>query len=61
MAEYIIEYTKTERTRERIAIEADSPEEAMRVVEEYEFDNCDSWETDSIEWSISDAEIVDQN
>lgn len=58
MAEYIIEYTKTERVRERIAIDADSPEEALRIVEEYEFDNCDSWETDSIEWFVSDAEIV---
>lgn len=58
MAEYTIEYTKTERTRERITIEADSPEEALRVVEEYEFDNSESWETDSLEWSVSDAEIV---
>lgn len=58
MAHYTIEYTKTERVRERIIIEADSPEEALRVVEEYEFDNSNAWETDSLEWSLSDAEIV---
>lgn len=58
MPAFIIEYTKTERTRERITINAETAEEARELVEEYNFDNSESWEVDSLEWSVSDAEIV---
>jgi hypothetical protein len=57
MPQFLIEYTKTEVTRERVWIEADSPAEALRVVEEYEFDNSESYEVDSLRWEISDAEV----
>jgi hypothetical protein len=57
MPQILIEYTKTEVTRERVWIEADSPAEALRVVEEYEFDNSDAYEVDSLRWEISDASV----
>lgn len=58
MAKYLIEYTRTEIVKERVVIEADSPEEAVQVVEEYEFDNSESYETDSLRWEVSDVEFV---
>ena len=58
MAKYLIEYTRTEIVKERVVIEADSQEEAVRLVEEYEFDNSESYETDSLRWEVSDVEFV---
>ena len=58
MAKYLIEYTRTEIVKERVVIEADSQEEAVRLVEEYEFDNSESYETDSLHWEVSDVEFV---
>ena len=58
MAKYLIEYTRTEVVKERIEIEADSPEEAVELVEEYNFDNSESWEVDSLRWEVSDVEFV---
>ena len=57
MAEYTLEYTLTERTRRQIIIEADSAVEAIAAVENYEVDTTDSWEVDSLEWSIQDVEV----
>lgn len=59
MPSFLIEYTKTERTRDRIVIEADNAAEAVRIVEEYENDNSEAYEVDSLEWSISDVEFVE--
>ena len=56
MAKFLIEYTKTEITRERVWIEADSVAEAVRVVEEYEFDNSEAYEVDSLRWELGDVE-----
>ncbi len=58
MAVFTIEYTKTERTRERIDVEADSVADAIAAVENYEIDNSEAWEVGSLEWSIADAEFV---
>ena len=58
MAKFLIEYTKTEITRERVWIEADTVEEAVQAVEEYEFDNSDSYEVDSLRWEVSDVEAT---
>ena len=59
MPKVLIEYTKTEITRERIWVEADSAADAVQGVEEYEFDNSDAYEVDSIRWEISDVEAVE--
>jgi len=59
MPKVLIEYTKTEVTRERIWVEADSVEEAVTGVEEYEFDNSEAYEVDSIRWEVSDVEAVE--
>ena len=59
MPKILIEYTKTEITREQIWVEADSPSEALKAVEEYEFDNSEAYETDSIRWEVSDVEIIE--
>lgn len=58
MPKFVIEHEVTERTVQRVEIEADTPEEALRLVEEYEFDNSESWEVDSIEWSLQNAKVV---
>lgn len=58
MPKFTIEHEVTERTVQRVVIEADTPEEALRLVEEYEFDNSESWEVDSIEWSLQNAKVV---
>lgn len=57
MRTYEIEFTLTERTRRRMTVTADSAEDAVRAVEEYEC-NDDSYEVDSLEWSISDVEEI---
>lgn len=59
MPSFLIEYTKTERTRDRIVIEADNAAEAIRIVEKYENDNSEAYEVDSLEWSISDVDYVE--
>lgn len=59
MPKVLIEYTKTEVTRERIWVEADNAADAVQGVEEYEFDNSDAYEVDSIRWEISDVEAVE--
>ena len=60
MAKYVIEYTKTEITRERVEIEADTPEEALREVEEYEFDSSEASYVDSLCWEVSEVEVIRQ-
>lgn len=52
---YLVEMTVTERTRQRVMVEADSAEEAERLVEEYEIENDTFEQFDSLEWSISDV------
>ena len=58
MKTFIIQYTVTERTREQIEIVAETAEEAIHLVEEYEFDNSGSNFLESLEWSVSDVELV---
>lgn len=55
MPKFTVRYDLTERTVQEIEIEADSFEEAKRVVEEYEFDNSDQREISSLEWSIDNV------
>jgi hypothetical protein len=57
MPQILIEYTKTEVTRERVWVEAASPAEALRIVERYEFDNSQSYEVASLSWEISDTSV----
>ncbi|UIS25305.1 hypothetical protein [Erythrobacter phage vB_EliS-L02] len=59
MPKVLIEYTKTEITRERIWVEADNAADAVQGVEEYEFDNSEAYEVDSLRWEISDVEAVE--
>ncbi len=59
MAKFTIEFTKTEVTRERLIVEADSLAEAIQAVEDYEVDNSDSWFVDSLQWDVSDVVGVD--
>ena len=59
MAVFTIEYTLTERTRRKVDVEADTMTEALAAVEEYEADLSDSWEVDSLEYSVADAKCTD--
>lgn len=58
MRHFVVEYTVTEVTRQRISILADSAQEALEAVEGYEFDNTDQYEVNSLMWSISSAEVI---
>jgi len=58
MAKFLIEYIAIEKTRQRIEVEADTAEEARQIVEEYNFDNSESWETDCLTWEIDEVEFV---
>lgn len=60
MPMYIVEYTKTERTRQRTMIQADTEAEAVALVEEYEHDNSDDWQVDSLEYSIADVTLAEE-
>ena len=55
---FTVDYTCTERTRQRVYIEAESESEARRVAEEYEFDNSQAFQVDSLEWSVSDVSVT---
>lgn len=55
MPVFVIQYVATERTLYEIDIEADSLEEAIRLVEEYEFDTSEAVEVSSFEWSIDNV------
>lgn len=59
MPKVLVEYTVTEITRERLWVEADSGDDAIEAVENYEIDNSDSYQVDSICWELSDAEVVE--
>lgn len=59
MPKILVEYTKTEITRERLWVEADSPEDAVEGVENYEFDNSDAYEVDSLRWELDDVEVIE--
>lgn len=50
---YTIRYDATERTVEDVDIEAESLDEAKRIVREYEFDNGNASFVTSYEWSLS--------
>ena len=50
---FSVSMTVTEVTIQNIGIEAETEEEARRIVEEYEFDNSQCVETDSLEWTVS--------
>lgn len=52
---FTIRYDLTERTVQEIDVEADSLEEAKRLVGEYEFDNSDQREITSYEWSLDNV------
>jgi hypothetical protein len=59
MPQFTLEYTVTERTRQRMTVEADTADEAIRLLAEYEIDETDNWQTDSLEYSIGDVDLVD--
>ena len=58
MPQFTVEYTATEITRERTVVEADTPEEAVRLVEEYEHDNSSDTFVSSLSCEFSDAKVV---
>ena len=58
MPEFVVHYTATEVTREEVIIEAETEEEAQRIVEEYEFDNSAACVVTSFECSIEDVEVT---
>ena len=55
MQTFTLYYTLTERTRQKIDIEAETLEEAVQTVESYEIDNSEAKEVDCYEWSICDV------
>lgn len=58
MPKFRIRYDLTERTVQEVVIEADSAEEAKRVVEEYEFDNSGQNMVSSHEWSLDNVQVM---
>lgn len=52
MPKFTLRYDLTQRTVQEIDIEAESLDEAKRIVEEYEFDTSDQREITSLEWSL---------
>ena len=59
MPKFTIQYEAIERTIEHIDIEAETAEEAKRMVEEYEFDNGHGSLQSSLEWSVENVEVVE--
>lgn len=59
MAKYTVSMMVTERTRQEIEVEASCSQEALDIVENYDFDNSLTVEMESLEWSVSDIIIVD--
>lgn len=59
MPQFTLEYTVTERTRQRMVVEAPTADEAIRLLAEYEIDETDNWQTDSLEYSIGDVDLID--
>lgn len=57
MKTYEVEFVVTERTVQRVLIEADSEAEAERIVSEYEFVNSWAWEVRSLEWSLDGVTV----
>lgn len=57
MKTYWLTFEVTERYIQRVHIEAETEEEAKRIVSEYEFDNSEAWDVCSLEWSL-DGVIV---
>ena len=55
MATYTLRFDMTERTVQEIDIEANSLDEAKRLVREYEFDNGHAWQIDCLEWSVDNV------
>lgn len=58
MPTFTVLMTVTEITRQSIDVQADSPEEALELVNKYEIDNSTAIQIGSFEWSISDATIA---
>lgn len=58
MTEFTITYTVTERTRWKRLVEADSAEEAVELVKQYEFDNSEGQKIESLEWTVDDVELA---
>lgn len=56
MKTFTISYVVTERTIHKTTIEADTLEEAIKDVTEYNFDNSQFELVDSLEWSVNDVE-----
>ena len=56
MTTFTISYTVTERTIRTVEIEAETLEEAIKDVEEYNFDNSEATEVSSLEWSLDDVQ-----
>ncbi len=61
MTRFTVHFTVTERTRREIVVEAASAEEAVALVEEYEFDHYEVNEIDSLEWTLSDVAIAKED
>lgn len=58
MPDFEFEYTLTERTRRRITVEAETFEDALNQVQDYEVDFGDSYEFCSLDWTVDDVEEV---
>jgi hypothetical protein len=58
MPKILIEYTKTEVTRQQVWIEADTPTEALRMVSEYDSDDSEPYQVACLLSKISDVEVV---
>jgi hypothetical protein len=57
MTEFTLLLDVTERTVEQITIEADNLEEAIKLVEEYNFDNSECQFLRSLEWSAENVRL----
>ena len=52
MTTFKLQYVLTERTVQAIDVEADTLKEAIALVEDYDVDTSDSWQLDSLEYSV---------
>jgi hypothetical protein len=55
---FTVQLSVTERSLQRVQVEADTPEEAIRLVEEYEVDNSHFNQIDCLEYSYDNVGIV---
>mgnify|MGYP003582407731 CR=1 FL=1 len=58
MPKFFVDYTVTEFTHQRVVVEAETAEQALELMYEYEVDLSESWQIDSMKYEIDYVEIT---